>query len=101
MKLGDEATKAGALLDAAGLQPSINGTRIALTAGQLNVTDGNDVPEERRPLAASHPLTERLQGLLIRAVYVRGALRRHLEAAWDTDAAGIMVAPATALTGRV
>jgi hypothetical protein len=40
MKLGDEATKAGALLDTAGLQPSINGARVALTGGQLSVTDG-------------------------------------------------------------
>lgn len=40
MKLGDEATKAGALLDTAGLQPSVNGARVALTGGQLSVTDG-------------------------------------------------------------
>ncbi len=40
MKLGDEATKAGALLDTAGLQPSVNGARVALTGGHLSVTDG-------------------------------------------------------------
>ncbi|MBM7785101.1 YciI family protein [Tenggerimyces flavus] len=40
MKLGEEATKAGALLDTAGLQPSVNGARVALTGGQLSVTDG-------------------------------------------------------------
>jgi hypothetical protein len=40
MKLGEEATKAGALLDTAGLSPSVNGARVALSAGQLSVTDG-------------------------------------------------------------
>jgi hypothetical protein len=40
MKLGEEATKAGALLDTAGLAPSAAGARVALTAGRLSVTDG-------------------------------------------------------------
>jgi hypothetical protein len=40
MKLGDEATKAGALLDTAGLLPSAAGARVELSAGQVTVTDG-------------------------------------------------------------
>jgi hypothetical protein len=40
MQLGEEATKAGALLDTAGLAPSAAGARVALAGGQLNVTDG-------------------------------------------------------------
>ena len=40
MKLGEEATKAGALLDTAGLQPSASGARVQLYAGELSVTDG-------------------------------------------------------------
>jgi hypothetical protein len=40
MKLGGEATAAGALLDTAGLMPSAAGARVALAAGQLSVTDG-------------------------------------------------------------
>ena len=40
MKLGDEATKAGVLLDTAGLLPSAAGARIELAAGQVTVTDG-------------------------------------------------------------
>src|SRR5437870_1087380 len=40
MKLGDEATKAGALLDTAGLLPSAAGARVELAAGQVTVTDG-------------------------------------------------------------
>jgi hypothetical protein len=40
MKLGEEATRSGALLDTAGLMPSVAGARVALSAGQLTVTDG-------------------------------------------------------------
>ena len=40
MKLGDEATKAGALLDTAGLLPSAAGARVQLAAGQVTVLDG-------------------------------------------------------------
>jgi hypothetical protein len=40
MKLGGEATAAGALLDTAGLLPSAAGARVSLQAGKLNVTDG-------------------------------------------------------------
>jgi hypothetical protein len=39
-KLGEEATKAGALLDTAGLAPSAQGARVQLTGGRLSVTDG-------------------------------------------------------------
>jgi hypothetical protein len=41
MQLGEEATKAGALLDTAGLAPSAaGGARVALSGGRLSVTDG-------------------------------------------------------------
>jgi hypothetical protein len=40
MKLGDEATKAGVLLDNAGLHPSAVGAMINLSDGSLSVTDG-------------------------------------------------------------
>jgi hypothetical protein len=39
-KLGEEATKAGALLDTAGLAPSAAGARVQLTGGEISVTDG-------------------------------------------------------------
>lgn len=39
-RLGEEATKAGALLDTAGLAPSASGARVQLSAGKLSVTDG-------------------------------------------------------------
>jgi hypothetical protein len=40
MKLGEEATRAGALLDTAGLAPSVSGARVQLAGGQLSVIDG-------------------------------------------------------------
>ena len=40
MKLGEEATAAGALLDTAGLAPSIAGARVQLSGGHLSVVDG-------------------------------------------------------------
>jgi hypothetical protein len=40
MKLGEEATQAGALLDTAGLAPSATGARVELAAGNVTVTDG-------------------------------------------------------------
>lgn len=40
MKLGEEATKAGALLDTAGLAPSSQGARVELAAGEVTVLDG-------------------------------------------------------------
>jgi hypothetical protein len=40
MKLGGEATAAGALLDTAGLAPSVAGARVGLYGGRLSVTDG-------------------------------------------------------------
>ncbi len=40
MKLGEDATKAGVLLDNAGLAPSAAGARVALSGGELSVTDG-------------------------------------------------------------
>jgi hypothetical protein len=40
MKLGAEASAAGALLDTAGLAPSAAGARVGLYGGKLSVTDG-------------------------------------------------------------
>jgi hypothetical protein len=40
MKLGGEASAAGALLDTAGLFPSAAGAKVSLYGGQLSVTDG-------------------------------------------------------------
>ena len=39
-KLGEEATKAGAMVETGGLGPSALGARIRISAGKVNVTDG-------------------------------------------------------------
>jgi len=39
-QLGDQATKAGVLLDTAGLAPSTAGARIELSDGNISVSDG-------------------------------------------------------------
>jgi hypothetical protein len=39
-KLIDEMTKAGVLLDTAGLRPTSEGTRVHLSGGELTTTDG-------------------------------------------------------------
>jgi hypothetical protein len=39
-KLGEEATKAGTLIEMGGLFPTAMGSRVRLTKGQLTVTDG-------------------------------------------------------------
>jgi hypothetical protein len=38
--LGEDATRAGVLLDTAGLAPSAEGSRMSVVAGRLNTTDG-------------------------------------------------------------
>ncbi|HEV7657353.1 MAG TPA: YciI family protein [Mycobacteriales bacterium] len=40
MTLGEEATRAGVLLDTQGLAPSAAGSRVTLSGGRLSVTDG-------------------------------------------------------------
>ncbi len=40
MRLGEEATASGSLLDTAGLAPAEPGSRVALAGGDLAVTDG-------------------------------------------------------------
>jgi hypothetical protein len=40
MQLGEEATRAGALLDTAGLAPSAAGAKVGVTGGALSITDG-------------------------------------------------------------
>jgi hypothetical protein len=39
-KLFEEITKAGAMLDTAGLTPTADGTRVTISGGKLSYTDG-------------------------------------------------------------
>lgn len=40
LALGEEATRAGALLDTGGLLPSAAGAKLDLTGGEVSITDG-------------------------------------------------------------
>jgi hypothetical protein len=52
----EEVTKAGVLLDTAGLQPSSKGARVKLSGGKVTVTDGPFA--ETKELVASYALLE-------------------------------------------
>ena len=51
-KLGEEATKAGKLIEMGGLYPTAAGTRVRLSGGKITVTDGpfTEAKEVVRPL---------------------------------------------------
>ena len=55
-KFMEEITKAGVLLDTAGLQPSSKGARVRLSAGKVTVIDGPFT--ETKELIASYALFE-------------------------------------------
>jgi hypothetical protein len=55
-KFMEEITKAGVLLDTAGLQPSSKGARVRLSAGKVTVIDGPFA--ETKELIASYALFE-------------------------------------------
>jgi hypothetical protein len=55
-KLGEEAAKAGVLLDTAGLAPSAMGARLRLSGGKVTVTDGPFT--EAKELVMSYALYE-------------------------------------------
>ncbi|MEQ4725779.1 BTAD domain-containing putative transcriptional regulator [Nonomuraea sp. B19D2] len=77
-----------ALTDLAGLSFADNAavrlTELRLSAAEdrleLELGAGNDVLAELGPLAAAHPLRERLQGLLMRALYAAGRQADALDA---------------------
>jgi hypothetical protein len=55
-KFMEEITKAGVLVDTAGLQPSSKGARVKLSGGKLSVIDGPFA--ETKELVASYALLE-------------------------------------------
>ncbi|MCA2226627.1 BTAD domain-containing putative transcriptional regulator [Nonomuraea aurantiaca] len=88
LRAAESLWRGPALAEFAGLPFAANeGVRLAelrLSAAEarleLELAEGADVLGELRPLAAAHPLRERLQGLLMRALYAAGRQADALEA---------------------
>jgi hypothetical protein len=81
MKLGDEATKAGALVDNAGLSPSAAGARVELAAGQVRVTDGPFTESKELISYALYEVRSKEEAVEWAARFVR--LHRDLWEGWE------------------
>jgi len=84
MKLGEEATKAGALLDNAGLAPSAQGARVRLAGGQLSVTDGPFAEAKEMISYALYQVRSKEEAVEWAARFIR--LHRDLWPGWEGDA---------------
>jgi hypothetical protein len=90
MKLGEEATNAGVLLDTAGLLPSQAGARVTLAAGQVTVTDGPFTESKELISYALYDLRSREEAVEWASRFVR--LHRDLWPGWQgqTDILQVM-----------
>jgi hypothetical protein len=84
MKLGDEATQAGALLDTAGLSPSAAGARVQLAGGQLSVTDGPFAEAKEMISYALYQVGSKEEAVEWASRFMR--LHRDLWAGWEGEA---------------
>ena len=84
MKLGEEATRAGVLLDTQGLAPSAaGGVRVALSGGQLSVTDGPFTEAKELVSYAVYELRTKEEAVEWASRFL--ALHRDLWPGWDGD----------------
>jgi hypothetical protein len=93
MKLGGEAGQAGVLLDTAGLLPSASGARVALSAGQLTVTDGPFTESKELISYALYELRSREEAVEWASRFLK--LHRDLWPGWEgtTDILQVMGPP--------
>jgi hypothetical protein len=84
MKLGEEATASGALLDTAGLLPSATGARVGLYGGQLSVTDGPFAEAKEMISYAIYQVRDREEAVEWANRFLR--LHRDLWPAWEGEA---------------
>jgi hypothetical protein len=84
MRLGDEATQAGALLDTAGLSPSAAGARVQLAGGQLSVTDGPFAEAKEMISYALYQVGSKEEAVEWASRFMR--LHRDLWPGWEGDA---------------
>ena len=84
MKLGEEATAAGALLDTAGLAPSIAGARVQLSGGHLSVVDGPFAEAKEFISYALYQVRSKEEAVEWASRFLR--LHQELWHGWDGDA---------------
>ena len=84
MKLGDEANAAGALLDTAGLAPSVAGARVQLSGGHLSVVDGPFAEAKEFISYALYEVRSRPEAVEWASRFLR--LHQELWPGWDGDA---------------
>lgn len=84
MKLGADATAAGALLDTAGLAPSVAGAKVSLTAGQLSVTDGPFAEAKETISYALYEVRSKEEAVEWASRFI--VLHRDLWPGWEGDA---------------
>lgn len=84
MRLGAEATQAGALLDTAGLLPSAAGARVELAAGEVTVTDGPFTESKELISYALYDVRDRAEAVEWAARFIR--LHRDHWADWEGTA---------------
>jgi len=84
MKLGEEATAAGALLDTAGLAPSVAGARVQLSGGHLSVVDGPFAEAKEFISYALYQVRSKEEAVEWASRFLR--LHQELWPGWDGDA---------------
>ena len=83
-QLGEEATAAGALLDTAGLAPSIAGARVQLSSGHLSVVDGPFAEAKEFISYALYQVRSKEEAVEWASRFLR--LHQELWPGWDGDA---------------
>ena len=84
MQLGEEATRAGALIDTAGLAPSAEGARVDLAGGALSVTDGPFTEAKELISYAIYQVRAREEAVEWASRFLK--LHRDLWAGWEGEA---------------
>lgn len=84
MKLGEEATNSGALLDTAGLAPSAAGARVELVSGEVSVTDGPFTESKEMISYALYDVRDKAEAVEWAARFLR--LHRDLWPGWEGTA---------------
>jgi hypothetical protein len=84
MKLGGDATAAGALLDTAGLAPSAAGAKVSLSGGRLSVTDGPFAEAKETISYALYEVRSKQEAVEWASRFL--ALHRDMWPGWEGDA---------------